>query len=340
MEITLLGAVTIILAIYSFFKNEKLLLYMLVFFSTFTAATLMNIEVTTTPVTTFELFGVLWLLRVFINYIKTKPKINKETIKNGLNKLKDNKLAIAIIIFIIAIALSEISLIITRPNLEFTRVDKTEGIVKFSLGNITQSAMVVLILLVCIVLSFKIKTKDEIKCLLKVFCISSIFAVAWGLIQFIIYYFGITYPGSLFNNNPYVAQCFSQTANNVKRICSIAVEPSTFAINLICFIPFVLGAFLALKGKIKEKKYLITFAVLVITTVCAILTTSSTTYVGLIVVYGLYGLYILFGFIKNGALDARKANFLKMLAATVVSIAIAGCLCLGFMKIGYALRKY
>ena len=86
MKITVLGVVAIILAIYAFFKNEKLLLYMLVFFSTFTAATLMNIEITTTPVTTFEFFSILWLLRVFINYIKTKPKINKEEIKKRIKQ--------------------------------------------------------------------------------------------------------------------------------------------------------------------------------------------------------------------------------------------------------------
>ena len=83
-----------------------------------------------------------------------------------------------------------------------------------------------------IVLSFTIKTKEEIKTLLKVFCISSIFAVIWGLLQFITYYLGIPYPAFLFNNNSYAAQCFDQIENNVKRISSIALEPSTFSINL------------------------------------------------------------------------------------------------------------
>ena len=76
MEVTLLGVVTIILSIYAFFKNEKLLLYMLVFLSTFTAANLLNITITTTPVEAYEFLGALFVLRQIINFIKSKQKIN------------------------------------------------------------------------------------------------------------------------------------------------------------------------------------------------------------------------------------------------------------------------
>ena len=80
MELTLFGVITIAVSIYAFFKNKKLLLYMVVFLSTFTAAALFNIELTTTPIQTFEFTGALWLLREFINFIKTKPKFDKEKI--------------------------------------------------------------------------------------------------------------------------------------------------------------------------------------------------------------------------------------------------------------------
>ena len=89
MGITIFGAVITIISIYAFFKNEKLLLYMMVFLSTFTAAALFNIELTTTPIQTFEFTGALWLLREFINFIKTKPKFDKEKI---ISKIKENKL--------------------------------------------------------------------------------------------------------------------------------------------------------------------------------------------------------------------------------------------------------
>lgn len=54
MEISILGAITLILSIYAFFKNEKLLLYIMVFLSTFTAAQLMHITWTGTPIVPFE----------------------------------------------------------------------------------------------------------------------------------------------------------------------------------------------------------------------------------------------------------------------------------------------
>lgn len=299
MEITLFGIVTIVLSIYAFFRNEKLLLYIMVFLSTFTAAELMHINITTTPIQTFEFTGAIWILRQFINFIKTKPKINKECVKNAFKKFMQNKLAVAFSIFIIAILLGEIACIITGVSVEYTDFLGETAKLKFGFSNITQSTIIIFVFVIMIVLSFKIKTKEEIKTLLKVFSISTMFAILWGFFQFISFYFGIPYPAFLFNNNPYVAQCYDQVANNVKRICSIALEPSTFAINLICFIPFVLGTFLKLKDSVKTKRYIITFAVLVLATACSILTTSSTTYVGIFTIYFLFGLYILFGFIKK-----------------------------------------
>lgn len=330
MEITLLGAVTIAISIYAFFKNEKLLLYMMVFLSPFTAANLIHITWTTTPVQTFEFTGALWLLREFINFVKSKPKITKEWI---INKFKDNKLATAFLIFIVVIIISEIYLIASGLSIEYTGIEGELGFVKFNKTNITRAVITIFIFVNMIVLSFKVNTREEIKKLIKIFSIASIFAVVWGLLQFVTYYFGVPYPAFLFNNNPYAAQCYDQIDNNVKRISSIALEPSTFAINLFCFLPFVLGTFLKLKEKIKEKKYIITFIILVLTTSCAILTTSSTTYIGLVVVYALFGIYILFGFIKNGELDNRKKNLGKMALATVVSIGFAAVLCMGSLKV-------
>ena len=296
MELTLFGVVTIAVSIYAFFKNKKLLLYMVVFLSTFTAAELLHINITTTPLQTFEFTGVMWLLREVIDFIKAKPKISKEKIIEGLKK---NKLGSAFIMFIIAIVLGELYLLISRTSVPYTDIFGEPALLKFSMSNVTQCIIIIFVFVMMTVLSFKIKTKEEVKELLKVFCISSIFAVVWGLLQFVTFYFGIPYPAFLFNNNVYAAQGFEQISNNIKRICSIALEPSTFAVNLVCFLPFVIGTFLSLKNKFKDKKYILTFVLLVVTTACAILSTSSTTYVGLIAIYGLFGLYILFSFIKN-----------------------------------------
>ena len=300
MEITIIGVITIILSIYAFFKNEKLLLYIMVFLSTFTATELMHINATTTPIQTFEFTGAIWLLRQFVNFIKSKPKINKEFFKDWVQKFKENKLALAFLIFIIAILLGELALVVTGISVDYIDIHGEPARLKFGMANVTQGIIVTFVFVIMIVLSFKIKTKDEVRDLLRVFCASSVFAIVWGLLQFIGFYLGIPYPAFLFNNNIYAEQGYEQIANNVKRICSIALEPSTFAVNLICFIPFALGTFLALKERIKTKKYIKTFAVLLLATSCAVLTTSSTTYVGLIAAYGLYGLYILFGYIKNG----------------------------------------
>lgn len=335
MEITLLGWITIILSIYAFFKDKKLLLYIMVFLSTFTAANLIHITVTTTPVLTFEFTGIMWLLREFIDFVKVKPKITKEVI---INKFKENKLATAFLLFIITIILGEVSLAISGIHIEYTNVLKQEAVITFSKANITMGARTILIFIIMIVLSFKLKTKKEVEELVKVFFISSIFAVIWGLLQFITFYLGIPYPAFLFNNNPYAAQCYDQIENNIKRITSIALEPSMFATNLMAFMPFVIGTFLKMNSNFKDKKYKWIFVLSIFTTACAILTTSSTTYVGLVAVYGLFVLYVLFGYKKNGKLDNRKKNFKKMAILTIVSIIFAVGIGFASLKTGYALK--
>lgn len=335
MEITLLGWITIILSIYAFFKNKKLLLYIMVFLSTFTAANLIHITITTTPVLTFEFTGATWLLREFIDFVKSKPKITKEIV---IDKFKKNKLATAFLLFIITIILGEVYLAISGISIEYINIFKENAVLTFNKSNITMGARTIFIFIIMIVLSFKIKTKKEVEELVKVFCISSIFAVIWGLIQFITFYLGIPYPAFLFNNNPYAAQCYDQIENNIKRITSIALEPSTFAVNLVAFMPFVIGTFLKMRSNFKDKKYKWVFIITVITTACAILTTSSTTYVGLVAVYGLFLLYVLFGFIKKGELDNRKKNFKKIAILTFASIILAVGIGFTSLKTGYGLK--
>lgn len=332
MNITLFGIIIILTSIYAFFKNQKLLLYMLIFFSTFTAAELLHVEFIRMPLLAFEYIGAVWLLREFINLIKSKPKFN---IKEIINKFKENKLAIALVIFMFTILFGVIYLFVSGLNVEYTDINGEPAILKFSFGNIKQILISEFVLLLMVVLSFKIKTKEEIKEFIKIFGISTIFAIIWGLLQFITYYFKIPYPAFLFNNNVYASQGFMQITNNIKRISSISLEPSTFAVNLTCFIPFALGAFLQSRGSFKDKKNIILFVVIIMTTTCAILTTASSAYVGLLVSFGLYGLYILFGFIKSGDMDARKSNFLKMFVVTILSISLAGAFCWGTVKIGY-----
>lgn len=332
MNITLFGIVIILMSIYAFFKKPKLLLYMLVFFSTFTAAEILHVDIIRMPLMTFEYLGAVWLLREFIDFIKTKPKFDMKAI---IAKFKENKIAIAILVFMVVALFGVIYLFLSGLSVEYTDIDGEMEILKFGFGNIKQVLILEFMLTLMLVLSFKIKTREEIEKLIKIFAISTIFAIIWGLLQFVMFYFKIPYPAFLFNNNVYAAQGYMQITNNIKRISSIALEPSTFSVNLICFIPFALGIYLQTRGKFKEKKNILLFLVILITTTCAILTTASSAYAGLLVSFGLYGIYILFGFIKSGEMDFRKSNFLKMFVVTVLSISLAGAFCWGSVKIGY-----
>lgn len=319
MEITIIGVITIILSIIAFIKNEDWLLGLIVFFSTFTAAVAIDIHSTTTAILPFEIPLILWIIKQFFNFIKYRPKINKEVIKSTL---KNNKIFTALLIFTILLIISEIWLLISGLNYSYyDTLFFKDNVLTFSMSNITQVARIVIFLFFAMLLSLKINSKEKIKKLLKIFVVSSICAVIWGLIQYMLYLLNITYPADLFNNNPYYSQGYNQHVGRIKRISSIATEPSVFALNLLAFIPILFVNWLFfIKSENRYKKTLLV-VVMILTIVCAILTTSSTIFIGLFVLSILILLCIMFS--KSLVIKERiKASF-KFIVIIGTSIIIA-----------------
>lgn len=279
-----------------------------------------------------NLHGAIWLFREAINFLKSKTRIS---INEIVNKFKENKLAMAFLIFIVAIICGEVFMAISGIDIDYINSNGEAQVLRFNRSNITMGIKTIFIFITMIALSFKIKTKEEVKELLKVFCISTIFAIIWGLIQFVIYYLNIEYPAFLFNNNPYATQWYGEVYNKVKRISSIALEPSTFAVNLICFLPFLIGEVLKSNKATKGKKYILAVLLLILTTACAILTTSTTAYVGLVVVYALFGIYMIFFKNKDGEFYGEKHRFTKLILSFIIPLLFAVVVCFVSVVIGY-----
>lgn len=318
MEVTLIGWVVIALAIYAFIKEEKYLLYLAVFFSTFTATSIINIEKSITGISPFYFLAGLWILKVFINYYKEKISL-KALIKEN----RDNKLIRGLFIFLFTVVLGEVFRLIARGTIEFMDLNSNSmSVIEFSSSNITQPIYLLFMVVFSIVLCIRLKDKVEIKKVMKIFIISTIFALIWGLVQFCIYYLGIEYPANLFNNNIAARQLYFQMVYGIKRVNSIALEPSTFALNILHLLPLILTLWLAnIKvAKTRIKSEIIIVMIIILALMVGILTTSSTAYIGIALTVLMLTIYILFLSIKGKDLYNNKKKVIVFYLIGIVSL--------------------
>ena len=252
MNITIIGAIVIILSVIAFIRNEDWLLGLVIFFSTFTAAAVLDTTITeSSAITPFKIPLYLWLLKQGINFIKFIPKLNMDIIKNTL---RENKIFTALLIFSSVVVVSVIWLFISGITYPYFDTLYSENrVITFGMSNVKQAIGILIYFAFAMILSLKITSKEKIRRLIKVFAISTGFAIVWGFVQFILYYLGIEYPAFMFNNNYHYAQGFGQVMHGIKRISSIGTEPSVFALNLLAFLPIVLVPWIYEKDKSRQE---------------------------------------------------------------------------------------
>ncbi|MBU3103153.1 O-antigen ligase family protein [Clostridium gasigenes] len=320
MEVTLIGWVVIALAIYAFIKEEKYLLYLAVFFSTFTATSIINIEKSITGIAPFYFLAGLWILRVVINYYK-----DKVTLRTLIKENKKNKLIRGLFIFFVVVILGELFRFIARNPINFMELNNNlKMTIEFSSSNITQPIYLLFMVIFSMLLCVRLKNKEEIKKIVKIFIASTIFALIWGLAQFCMYYLGVEYPANLFNNNISGLQLHFQMVYGIKRVNSIALEPSTFALNILQLLPLILTLWLAnVKiAKTKRKSEIIMVTIIILALMVAVLTTSSTAYVGITLIVVILTIYILFFSVKGKELHNNKKRVIIFYLIGIVSLVI------------------
>ena len=132
---------------------------------------------------------------------------------------------------------------------------------------------------------------DMILSSIKVIIISGGFVAFWGVFQFVLYHLNIGYPDFIFNNSGSVyAQGYTQmlTEIGLKRISSVAVEPSILGQFLIIPAGLLLGA----------KKFSLNFFsrpvdsfLLILTTAILILSTSSSAVISFVLLLAMCYFY-------------------------------------------------
>ena len=147
--------------------------------------------------------------------------------------------------------------------------------------NVTQLLYLVFGILIAVSVAHSNLRDEDRRVTERVILVSALFVSVWGLFQFICNLTGLPYPDFIFNNSGSVSgKGFLETLNGVGRISSTSVEPSMFAQGLITLLPLTLPAWLR-RGSVISVSFDRFCSVLFV--VLLILCTSSTAYLGLMV---------------------------------------------------------
>lgn len=262
MSFTATGPILLLLALYVFAFKPSQLAYFAVFFAPFSATAIINLGslgykaggLGVTPAMTFTLF--FFASHFVYGYAARQVQVTTgHLIQMGVLLVF---LTSAYVSFLVNCAFNTLINPVTTHSvyitigigaavlfsLEFTRDDGIEKVVRF-----TRAA--------------------------------AIFVCLWGLMQLICSLVHIPYPSILFNNsNSDAADMFAQDIGAFSRISSVAVEPSVMAASLLHFAAF--GVTLLSRDARLRTRYWYWPVALVILTL--LLSTSSTAYVGLLVI--------------------------------------------------------
>ncbi len=157
----------------------------------------------------------------------------------------------------------------------------------------------------------------------RVILLSALFISVWGLFQFFCNLTGVSYPDYIFNNSiSGSAKGFLQKLGEegVGRISSVTLEPSVFAGALLTLLPLTLPAWLR-KGSVLSVSVDRFCAVLFV--ILLILSTSSTAYLGLLIL----GVMLWFLLLRTRTISMAKASMSAIIAGTagfaIVALAIS-----------------
>lgn len=305
MEITLLGYLLIPVSLVLLFVKREYLFYIFVFFSAFTAASVINVKSIT-----FGLQPAFWLAMLW--FISKGVSILKNGIK--LNKIQARFVKAALIFAAIVILSTLMPVYFNKIGKLITVVSPDNKAVKlvYSKSNITQVLYVIFCLMVSIFTFIEIDSREKMNKTLKTLFCGLVFSLVWGIMQFFVYYLGIRYPADLFNNSLSFLQYWGVVENGVKRVNSIAPEPSMYAFYLLNVIP-ILGAIFLYDIKLMDRR--ITAAIFGLSMLVLLLTTSTTAYA----VGFLYVVVVNIGLFVSG-FKSNKGRLIKFNLMVVLAI--------------------
>jgi hypothetical protein len=259
--------------------STKWLYRWFVFWTLFSASSVLNIGEgeNGSALQVWMFFGVLWLLRLTLEHLSTISfSIDRRIFRPCL--------WLAAFLFVGALSLVmplyiNGTLSITSPFL----LDGSETPLYLTSHNFTQVLYLIFGGVITICVAHRNLRDAERQETERLILLSAIFISLWGLMQFICSVVDIPYPYYIFNNSGSAAGTgFAQVLENVgiSRISSAAVEPSIFAQSIVTLLPLTIPAWIG-RGSVVSVP--IDRLSTVLLAVALVLSTSSTAYLGLLI---------------------------------------------------------
>lgn len=262
MQITAMGLVLIPIGIGVFFYKLKYLFYLLIFFSGFTGASILNFNDFSLQPAYY--FGILIIIR-YLFILNNKKSIVKP------NLMLSIFIVISFISLIMPYLLQDKGVIVLNPDNNYAEI-------KFRSQNITQYMYI----LFCFIIYWLAKdytinnNNNNIESFTKVFLYSAVLITTLGIYQEIAYIFNLPFD-EIFRQGVHT---MIQPNGYLVRLSSVAQEPSMHAI-------FLLVA-LVINNSIAKSifKYKGTLNILIL--INGILSTSSTFFIGIVIIISIY----------------------------------------------------
>lgn len=284
MQITIIGMILIPIGFFCFLLAPSFLYTATVFFIAFTATSILNTAGDdASGISAGIFFLLLCLLREFIDWL-ISGKFSFSSFEFAF--------VVRALLFLFSIAASFLALLSLEGKVMIMSpilFDDNQHYLSFSSRNYTQFFYLVVGLSLSYLLIVKNKSIPQIRTTLKIYIASSLFVCGWGLFQMLSSEFNFPYPDWLFNSSASkYAAGFSGTMGDigVKRLSSVAVEPSILAGYLLSSIAFLLAS-VFFKSPIYSSK--IDFVSLLTVFITLSFCMSSTAYIGLFFIIAIFG---------------------------------------------------
>jgi len=270
---TYFGFVIIIIAV---FMSLKRLILLTTFFAPFSAFYAINFSDSEKGVLVFMILIAIIGLKLIIYHIL----LLKIPLYNYLT-------VFYVILFNLAIIISLINLFLNEGSIEIPPVDLSSPdyiitLNKFDFTNISQLVYIILGFIYVYAINVMFKNKYDIILVLKTYILSLVFTVFWGSYQYLAFIYDIQYV-ELFNNGlSSASQGYLQIDDGIKRISSVASEPSIYCIQLSLGMGLLIPS---LKGKnniyLFGKGY--DLVIFVIFTIASLAATAFTGYISTVI---------------------------------------------------------
>lgn len=235
MEITPIGWILLPASIYFIVFKPRFIYIAMIFFIPFSATAVVNIKIGSGlgdfGLLAYHFFGILFILKSVPEIIINKRSIVAPPF-------------VYLAIFTVIVMLSLIMPFIIDGRISTYSYTLNQFIPHvFRAHNISQIIYLLFGVVISLLIVIANDTPERITKSFKTYIASGIFISIWGWVQLLCYRLNITYPDYLFNTSKsFSARNFGGILEelDIKRISSVAVEPSIFAQVLLTIIPLLL----------------------------------------------------------------------------------------------------